>query len=306
MEWSRFDISPILHDKWIVTIGNFDGVHLGHQFLINQIKQVAKKEKLNSAIISFYPHPQKLLSPQKIYEIYSFEKKKELIKSMGISALFFITFDKNVIKTSATDFILKIIKKLPIHSFLIGYDFVFGKDRKGNLKLIEKICSKLKIQVIQAKPLCKDNKIISSSFIKKLLLAGEFIKTKEYLGYEWQLQGKVRKGSQLAQKLGYPTANIKLNFEPPLKLGVYAVKVKVAGKWYQSIANYGFAPTLEKRKYAFLECHIFNFNKNIYNLEIIIVPISFLRGEIIFNKVDLLKKQIEKDIKMVSNIFTVL
>ena len=146
--WKNFSILSPPFKKWIVTIGNFDGVHLGHLFLLKQLKQLAQAKKLNSGVISFFPHPQKTLSQKKIYEIYGHQHKKELLANIEFHSLFIIDFDELLSKTSAEDFIHFLIQKIPIQCFLIGYDFSFGKDRQGNVDLIKKVVEKKKIEVI--------------------------------------------------------------------------------------------------------------------------------------------------------------
>ena len=293
--WKKININLPLSKKWIVTIGNFDGVHLGHLSLIKELIGLAKKQQLNSALVSFTPHPKKVISNTRVYEIYNYEEKTAILKTLPLTSLFFINFNQKLAETSATDFISILTNKLPIHSFLVGYDFTFGKNREGNLELLNKICNNKKIQIQQIKPFFKEKEVISSSLIRKLLWEGNFSKANKYLGCQWQITGSIIAGKQLGRKLNFPTLNVNLNFDPPLQLGVYVVNVKVKDKWYAAIANYGYAPTLQKRKMPCLECHLLDFNDILVDGEITICPLKFLRAEMTFENLDDLKKQIQID-----------
>ncbi len=298
--WKNISISSPPFEKWIITIGNFDGVHLGHLFLLEQLKTTAKKKKYNSGVVSFFPHPQKTISQKKIYEIYNFERKKELLINSNINSLFIIEFNKTLANTSAENFLKLLIQKISVQCFLIGYDFSFGKDRQGNIDTIKKVADKNNIEVILTKPYLQKEKIISSSLIRQLLQKGDFQEARMQLGLPWHLKGEVCEGKKLALKLGFPTINIKLDFLPPFKIGVYAVKVKVKDKWYNAVANYGFAPTIKqdplaRNEQAILECHLFDFNENIYYQKVIICPLKFLRNELKFERLEFLKNQIKKD-----------
>ena len=298
--WKNFSILSPPFKKWIVTIGNFDGVHLGHLFLLKQLKQLAQAKKLNSGVISFFPHPQKTLSQKKIYEIYGHQHKKELLANIEFHSLFIIDFDELLSKTSAEDFIHFLIQKIPIQCFLIGYDFSFGKDRQGNVDLIKKVVEKKKIEVILVPPYFQKEQIVSSSYIRKLIQRGDFQEVTTLLGFPWHLKGEVCKGKKMGVKLGFPTINLKLDFLPPLKMGVYAVKVRVRDKWYDAVANYGFAPTIKqdplaRNEQAILECHLFDFNENIYYQKVLVSPLKFLRDELQFSTLEFLKNQIQKD-----------
>ena len=251
-------------------------------------------------IISFFPHPQKIISQKKIYEIYNFERKKELLINSNINSLFIIEFNKTLANTSAENFLKFLIQKISVQCFLIGYDFSFGKDKQGNIDTIKKVADKNNIEVILIEPYLQKEKIISSSLIRQLLQKGDFQEANTQLGLPWHLKGEVCEGKKLALKIGFPTINIKLDFLPPFKIGVYAVKVRVKDKWYDAVANYGFAPTIKqdplaRNEQAILECHLFDFNENIYYQKVVICPLKFLRNELKFERLEVLKKQIQKD-----------
>ncbi len=315
--WQNFSISLAPFEKWIITIGNFDGIHLGHLFLLKQLKNLAKEKKLNSGVVSFSPHPQKILSQKKIYEIYGYQRKKELLANTEIHSLFIIGFDELLSKTSAEDFIQFLIQKIPIQCFLIGYDFSFGKNRQGNVDLIKKVVKKKNIEVVLVPPHLSKKQIVSSSCVRQLLQKGDFQEAATQLGLPWHLKGEVCEGKKMGVKLGFPTINLKLDFIPPLKIGVYVVKVRVRDKWYDAVANYGFAPTIKKAIYfddpvktdksffqqAILECHLFDFNENIYHHKVLVCPLKFLRNELKFTQLEFLKTQIQKDKESAENFF---
>lgn len=294
--WSELVISPSSFQNWALTIGNFDGVHLGHQFLIEKLKKFAKKEKINSGILTFSTHPKKILTNQEIFEIYGLKQKTQLLKENQPHSIFFLRFHQKMAKTSATDFITALKEKISIKYFFVGYDFFFGKNREGNIDLLKKIVGEKK--VIQVAPLKKE-KILSSSMIRQTLLKGDFKSASFFLGKEWSIKEKVIQGKKLGRKIGFPTINLELDFLPPIKKGVYIVEVEIKKKRKKGIANYGFAPSIEEqqRKKAILECHLFQFNENIYGEEVKVIMKKFLREEKKFQNLALLKQQIKLDTK---------
>lgn len=301
--WLEFVICPTKYKQWVVSLGVFDGVHLGHDFLIQRLKKKAQAAKLNHGIITFCSHPQKLLQKQSVPEIYSFQQKKEIFVQKELHSVFFLKFDKILSETSASCFLSALCQKISIRYFYVGYDFFFGKNKEGDIHLLKKFAYDKKFEVIQCKPLQKEQITISSSLIRKNLLAGDFKAAAIYLGRLWSIKSLVVEGKKLARKLGFPTINLELNFLPPLQKGVYIVEIIVQGKKYPAVANYGVAPSIKNIAKAILECHLLGFTGDIYGQEVQVFFYKFLRIEKKFKNLDLLKKQIVLDIKITVHYF---
>ncbi len=294
--WSEFVICPPIYKEWAITLGNFDGLHLGHSFLIGKLKEKAFLAKVNSGIITFLPHPKKVLQKKEVYEVYDSSKKKELLLQQQVNSVFFLKFDAVLAQMSATDFVSALCAKIPIRYFYVGYDFSFGKNRQGNIDLLKTIAREKNFEVIQL-PSLKKELVISSSYIRKLLLAGNFLQASNYLGSPWSLESKVLEGQQVGRKLGFPTLNLEFEFYPPLKKGVYIVEAIIQGKRYKGVANYGIAPSVQKIKKPRFECHLLDFQKNIYGVRVKIIPLKLLRPENQFASLRALKAQITLDIR---------
>ena len=285
------------HLNGVIAIGNFDGLHLGHQKVINQAKKKAKKNKLPFGIMTFEPVPTMFFNPKiKNHRINSLEQKKKQLKKLNLDFLIIIKFNKSFSSLSSEQFIKKIIfKKVKCKYLYISKNFKFGFKRKGNiqtLKKFEKLCG---FQSIITKPFKRNKKIISSTLIRKKISLGKIKETKELLNREWNIKGKVIKGNRRGRKIGFPTCNIKLNDYIVPRLGVYAVKAKGTKFNKKGIANVGYRPTFNGQN-LLLEVNIFGINKNLYNKDINVSFIKFLRPEKKFKGLEQLKKQIQIDI----------
>lgn len=284
----------------VITIGNFDGVHLGHQMVIQSVLDEAKKQSLNSLIITFQPHPLKVLRPQiPLFHINSFKQKAKLLKKIGIKNLLCLNFNKKFSQITAKDFCQQVLKKsLNAKHIIIGYDFIFGKDRVGDNLFLQNFCQENNIKFTQITAKTNDeHAIYSSSLIRKYLQEGKTTKANELLGYSFYIEGRVIKGKKKASELGFPTANIKLSQNQIfIKKGVYVANVKVGIKNYKAVVNIGVKPTFGSNNVMLLEAHIFKFKKNIYGKKIKVSLINFIREEKKFESLDALKKQIANDI----------
>ena len=285
-----------------LAIGNFDGVHIGHQKLIKKLVSKCKKEKTKSAILSFSPHPRQYFTKNyKDFNIIDEIEKIKIIKELGIDFYISFLFDYNLASLSAEKFIKDILfKKLKIKNITVGYDFKFGKDRKGNIDLLNKFKIKYGFDVSVIKPVI--NKInslaYSSSIIRKNIREGNFESVSLMLGRNWSINGKVIAGNKRAGKINFPTANISPpNLIHP-KRGVYAIKAKYDDIFYNGIANFGIRPTIDGEK-LLLEAHLFKFNQDIYGKDLTVEFIAFIRDEKKFNDFKSLTKQIQKDIQLV-------
>ena len=285
-----------------LAIGNFDGVHIGHQKLIKKLVSKCKKEKTKSAILSFSPHPRQYFTKNyKDFNIIDEIEKIKIIKELGIDFYISFLFDYNLASLSAEKFIKDILfKKLKIKNITVGYDFKFGKDRKGNIDLLNKFKTKYGFNVSVIKPVInkKNSLTYSSSIIRKNIREGNFESVSLMLGRNWSINGKVIAGNKRAGKINFPTANISPpNLIHP-KRGVYAIKAKYEGIFYNGIANFGIRPTIDGEK-LLLEAHLFKFNQDIYGKDLTVEFIAFIRDEKKFNDFKSLTKQIQKDIQLV-------
>jgi len=285
------------HQGGVVAIGNFDGIHLGHQKVINQARQKAKKNNLPFGLITFEPIPTLFFNKKiKNYRINSLLQKKDQLKEFKLDFMIIINFSKNFSKLSAEKFIQKVIfKKVKCKFLYVSNNFKFGFKRQGNIHLLKKYSKLLNYKTIITSPLRKKTKVISSTIIRKKISKGKINEVNKLLNRSWCIQGKVIKGHQRGRKIGFPTCNIKiLDYVVP-KLGVYGVSVKNTKFQRKGIANIGYRPTFNGQN-LLLEVNIFGINKNLYNKEISVNFIKFIRPEKKFKNLEQLKKQIKIDI----------
>ena len=288
----------------VLTIGNFDGIHLGHQEILNNAKRIASSENLKSALLTFEPHPLKIIKPHQIFDqkLCSLSQKLSFLKTQDLVDIVFIgSFNKKLANLSAEDFVGKIlVEKLKIKHLIIGYDFIFGKDRSGDANLLQQLARvhNFSFHQIAAKS-GVDHQVYSSTKIRNLVNEGNIKAANQMLGRNYQVSGIVTEGKKLARTLGFPTANFlpKKDLIKP-KFGVYKTNVVVDGEKHQAILNFGIKPTFSGSQPLF-EVHIFNFNKDIYGKKITVELLDFIREEKKFNSIEELKLQIETDCKIV-------
>ena len=282
-----------------IAIGNFDGFHLGHQRVIKKGKQIAKKNNLKFGLMVFHPLPAMFFNKKlKNYRIDSFQQKITSSKKQGIDFLIVKKFDKKFSNIKAEDFIEKILyKKLKTRLIFISKNFRFGKNRKGDIKLLIKKENFFKYKTKTIAPLNKKGLTISSTLIRKNITKGKINYASKLLGRFWAIEGVVKRGKKRGRKIGFPTCNLDLQSYIVPKLGVYSSKVIVGKKIKKrGIVNIGYRPTFGKNR-LILEVHIFDFKKNLYDKRIKIMLIKFIRKEKKFKSITQLKKQIKKDIR---------
>ena len=286
------------HRGSIIAIGNFDGIHLGHQKVIHEAKKKAKKNKLSFGLMTFEPVPVMFFNKKiKNHRISSLKQKKNQLKKLKLDFLIIIKFNKNFSSLSAEEFIKKIIYKKTSCRFLyISKNFRFGFKRKGNIETLKKYEKQYNFKNIIVKPFKKKRKTISSTFIRNKIRKGQIEEVNKLLNRNWSIEGKVIKGQKRGRKIGFPTCNLRLNSYVIPRLGVYAVKVKTNNISNNGIANIGYRPTFNGRS-LLLETNIFGINKNLYNKVITVSFKKFLRAEKKFKNIEYLKKQIRIDIK---------
>ena len=288
--------------KSVIAIGNFDGLHLGHVKVLNQAQKKARQSNLKFGVVTFEPVPVLYFNKKiKNHRINNLDQKIDGLQKLKINFLSIIKFNKKFSNLSPDDFIKKIIfKNLNCRFIFISKNFRFGKNREGDVKKLKSNEKNYFYKTIITKPLKKDSKVLSSSYIRKLLAKGELQKANKFLGRSWSIEGKVVKGDMRGRKIGFPTCNIKLeNYILP-KLGVYAVQLKVNKIFKKGIANIGYRPTF-KGKMPLLEVNIFGLKANLYKKTLKVNFIKFIRKEKKFKNVRALKLQIKKDIIKAKN-----
>ena len=293
------------HKGSIILIGNFDGLHLGHQKLFKLAKKFKKKFSSKIGVLTFEPMPKMFFkSNLKNFRISNQKQKLNLLKKFDVDFVVIKRFNKEFSKTKSINFIKNILaSKLKASFIFVSNNFRFGNKREGNVRQLIKNESLYKYKIIKPKPLIKNKKIISSSFIRNLLQNGKLKQANKYLGREWSIEGKVLKGRQLGKKIGFPTANIDIEDYILAKPGVYAVNVKKknSSKSINGIANLGYRPTFNQKK-ILLEVHLFNFSGNLYNKYLTVNFLKFIRKEKKFKNVGQLQKQIKIDLVKAKNI----
>ncbi|MCF6249082.1 MAG: bifunctional riboflavin kinase/FAD synthetase [Desulfobacula sp.] len=292
----------------VITIGNFDGVHKGHQSLFKKVIEKANTISGTAVAMTFDPHPLKALGISGPPLITRRDQKVELIDACGIDVLLCLSFDKAFAQICAHDFIENIlVNKIGMKAIIIGADYSFGKNRSGNIDLLKKEGKRLGFETIVL-PWINDvdtnKKRISSTRIRAIVMEGKVDKALQFLGRHYQIRGKVIKGRKRGgSQLGFPTANIKLYDELCPKLGVYAVTVETVKGNFIGVANIGFSPTFGDQMFT-IEVHILGFDNDIYDTRIRINMVKRLRDEKKFANIQELSKQIETDIQIAEDILT--
>jgi riboflavin kinase / FMN adenylyltransferase len=298
--YNNFNISKN-HKKSIILIGNFDGIHIGHQKLFKLANSYKKKFKLNIGVLTFEPMPKMFFNKNfKNFRISNFNQKNIILKSLGVDFIVTKNFDKKFSKVKSDFFIKEILsKKLEAKYIFVSDNFKFGNKREGNVNQLIKNEKIYGYKIVKPQPLTSGQKVISSTYIRSLLEEGNLNKTNKLLGRKWSIEGIVQKGRQEGKKIGFPTCNIDIKDYVIATPGVYAVKVKRrnSNKSLKGIANLGYRPTFNQKK-ILLEVHIFNFSGNLYNKYLSIEFTKFIRKEKKFKNVNQLRKQIQNDLKV--------
>ena len=286
----------------IITTGAFDGVHIGHQEIINRMKQLALEIGGETVIITFHPHPRKVISsiPGEIKQLTSLEERIELLAQNGIDHLVVVNFDYAFSNLSADEYIRSFLfDHFHPHTILVGYDHRFGNGRNGNYELLQKFGIELGFKVEQIHEKIIGKEIVSSTQIRNYILEHQIEKANALLGYPYLFDGFVVRGNQLGRTIGFPTANLHINDEEKIipSNGVYAVKVKgncLGNIIYDGMMNIGIRPTVDGQKKV-IEVHILNFDQDIYEQNLTVMVYEYIRGEVKFDGLEALKAQLAKD-----------
>ena len=296
--YKNFNINPRYKNS-IILIGNFDGVHKGHQKLFSLAKKYKKKYSSKIGVLTFEPMPKMFFNKNlDNFRISNLQQKIDNLKNLNVDFLIIKKFDRKFSKIKSITFIKEILgKKLKPKFIFVSNNFRFGNKREGNVRQLINFERKCGYKVVKPQPLLTNNKIASSSLVRKLLQKGKLEKANKILNRNWSIVGKVQKGRQLGKKIGFPTANIDIKDYILACPGVYAVKAKRYGKnnYIKGIANLGYRPTFNGKK-ILLEVHLFNFSGNLYNKYLTVEFKKFIRKEKKFKNVDQLRKQIKTDL----------
>jgi riboflavin kinase/FMN adenylyltransferase len=282
----------------VITIGTFDGVHIGHKKIINQLTSISSKNNLISILLSFFPHPKMVLQNDKELKlINTIQEKEGLLNSLNLDYLIIKEFTKEFSRLSALEFVRDIlVNKLNAKHIIIGYDHHFGRNRTANIEQLKEFGELYDFKVTEILAQDIDDIAISSTKIRKALINGEITLANKFLGYNFFFSGNVVHGNNIGKTISFPTANIKI--DAPYKLvpknGVYIVKTTIDNQITFGMMNIGYNPTFNGKQKS-IEIHFINFNKNIYDKTLTIEMILRIRNEIKFNTVNDLKKQLEQD-----------
>jgi len=299
----HYDITSLPQFKdAIVTMGAFDGVHKGHQQIVQRMKLLAQQVEGETIIITFHPHPRKVISsvPGEIKQLSNIKERIQLLEAAGIDHLVIINFDYNFSNLSAAQYVEDFLHQyFKPNTVIVGYDHHFGKGRNGNIDLLKTMGKRLNFKVEEINKQLVQNEIISSTLIRNYISEQQIKKANELLGYAYFFEGFVVRGNQLGRTIGYPTANLHINDEEKLipANGVYAVKVKgdcTNHAIVEGMMNIGIRPTVDGQKKV-IEVHIFNFDQDIYEQYITVLVYEFIRGEVKFDGLDALKNQLHQD-----------
>jgi len=289
----------------VLTIGNFDGVHKGHMVLFNKVKERAKATDGQAAVMTFEPHPIRVMKPGNGPPLITpLKEKLDLIAETGVDVIFCIPFTRDFAAISARGFVEDILlKKIGIREIVVGYDYTFGHDRLGDISLLKELGGELGFKVHIVEPVYIDRRLVSSTSIRQLVREGEFSLAEAFLGRHYQISGTVIKGENRGGRLlGFPTANLKVVDELIPRMGVYAVTVQVEGKTYNGVTNIGTNPTFGEHGLS-VETHLLDFSGDLVGKTIRINFLQRLRDEKTFKSVKELSDQIAEDIRIAKEVF---
>jgi riboflavin kinase/FMN adenylyltransferase len=293
---------PSFSGHSIVAIGNFDGIHLGHHKILQCLEKKAKEFGLFSLVLTFFPHPGKILGKNGIKMIQSLNQRIEKIKKYDIQTLLILSFDEQFASLTGQDFIQKIVlNTLKAEAIMVGENFHFGKKREGDVSLLHRLSSRFNFRICSVPSVVENGEIVSSSLIRRLLQEGKIKKANRLLGRPYEIGGEVIKGKSRGKVLGFPTANIETENEI-IPQGVFITQTRVESKIFPSMSNIGKQPTFNQRDFN-IESHIIDFDGDLYGKRIGIYFLQKIRDEIKFGSPDELTGQLEKDLEITQSYF---
>jgi len=289
-----------LHGSIFLAIGVFDGVHLGHQAVISTSTSHARSADGTPVVITFDPHPLKVLRPRNAPHLLTATQHKiALIRDLGVEHLLVINFDKKFAATPPENFIEQlVIHSRPLREICVGHEWSFGKDRRGNLDLLKKLGAQFDFDVVGIPPVKVNGAVVSSTAIRQAVEKGDFAKAAAMLGRDYTILGTVKAGDKLGKKLGYPTANLSAHSEQFPPNGVYLVEARIQGVFYHGVVNLGYRPTISSGKSErVLEIYLLDFDRDIYGENVEVRFVRYLRPERKFDSLEALVGQIELDVR---------
>ncbi|HWY39385.1 MAG TPA: bifunctional riboflavin kinase/FAD synthetase [Chthoniobacterales bacterium] len=295
-----------LTDPLFLAIGVFDGVHRGHQAVISTSADHAKAANGTPVVVTFDPHPEKVLRPQSAPHLLSATQHKiALIRALGVRHLLVINFDKQFAATEPEDFVQQLVEySRPLREICVGHEWSFGKNRRGNLDLLKKLGAEFNFEVVGVPPIKTNDEVVSSTAIRQAIERGDFARAAAMLGREYTILGTVVRGDDLGKKIGFPTANLSAHSEQFPPNGVYAAEARIDGELHRGVVNLGVRPTVTSGKSErVLEIHLFDFNRSIYGQDLEVRFVKFLRPERKFENVDTLVAQIRRDVDQARELF---
>ncbi len=293
-------------DGCVLTIGNFDGVHLGHQTVLANLKQQSQKLALPMVVLCFEPQPLEYFKGDAApARLFTARDKLTELEELGVDALILLRFDQQMASKSADDFIAMLVKQFNVKSVIIGDDFHFGKDRAGDFSYLCDAGKEHGFSVLNAASFKVAKLRVSSTLIREMLEKGDVSAMPDFLGRSFSMSGCVMHGNKLGREIGFPTANIHVkNRKTPLR-GVFAVTIKQAdGSTYEGVANIGTRPTIEASSKVLLEAHLFDFDGDLYGQRVRVSFLRKIRDEQKFSNLEQLSQQIEKDKQQALEFFT--
>jgi riboflavin kinase / FMN adenylyltransferase len=288
-----------LRGPLFLAIGVFDGVHLGHQAVISTSAEHAQAANGTPVVVTFDPHPEKILRPEAAPRLLTATKHKiALIRDLGVEHLLIITFNKHFAATEPEEFVQQLgMHSKPLREICVGHQWSFGKNRRGNLELLQKLGAKFNFNVVGIPPVTVNGELVSSTTIRRAVEAGDLTKAATMLGREYTILGTVVRGDDLGKKIGFPTANLSAHNEQFPPNGVYFAQATLDGGVYPGVVNLGYRPTVSTEKERVLEIHLLDFDREIYGNDLEVRFVRYLRPEKKFVSVEALARQIEADVK---------
>lgn len=294
----------------VLTIGTFDGVHLGHQKIIERLNQEAEKIGGESVLFTFYPHPRMVLYPDShdLRLIQTQAEKIDKLRRIGLQNIIVHPFTQEFSRLTALEFVRDyLVNSLRVKKLVIGYDHQFGKNREGSIEFLREVCETYGFEVIEISAKEIDEVNISSTKIRNAILDGNMSMAQQFLGEPFELHGRVVHGDAMGRNIGFPTANIDIESDIKLipKLGVYAVNVLLSdGKLHEGMMNVGLRPTVANHDNLSIEVHLFDFDGNLYDEYITVQLLSRFRDEMKFDSIVALQEQLSEDEKRIRSYFT--
>ncbi len=302
--FESFDVRQRFRNP-VATIGNYDGIHLGHRRIIERVKERAREIDGTSMLITFFPHPLHVLKPEKeLAPIVPVEERKRLIEEAGIDVLFLVPFTEEFSSLSPDDFVESVlVQKLGIKGLVVGYDFKFGRGGKGDLRLLERMGKAHSFFVEEMAEITLDGEKIGSNRVRKLVAAGSVAAAARVLGRPYALAGTVMRAKGRGRTIGYPTINLKTEYTLIPKNGVYVTEVEIEDRLFAAVTNVGTNPTFERGRERSIESYILDFDGDLYDRWVRIRFLERIRDEVRFSGIDELVARIGKDVEWAREYF---